>query len=188
MPLNKNQQKQFNMVCERIAAGASLVDVTKAKDVPSRDTINRWLAGDEDGELQGTYARARSSLFLFIICCFYANVQAVEGYKRLMFGMSIQQAFALNLCDLKEAKIPPINNVERYNDFACENLPYEGRLIPLTIQFIDNTLQRIVIIVSNEVNTRKPILEKILSRHRTFFAWPHNLFHILKHPSPDPSS
>ena len=61
MSLNKNQQKQFNMVCERIAAGASLVDVTKAKDVPSRDTINRWLAGDEDGGLQATYARAREA-------------------------------------------------------------------------------------------------------------------------------
>ncbi len=59
MPLNHNQQKQFNMVCARIARGESLRSACKDKDLPDRDTINRWLNADNDGALCGQYARAR---------------------------------------------------------------------------------------------------------------------------------
>ena len=59
MPLNHNQQKQFNMVCARIAGGESLRSACKDKDLPDRDTINRWLNADNDGALCGQYARAR---------------------------------------------------------------------------------------------------------------------------------
>ena len=59
MPLNHNQQKQFNMVCARIAGGESLRTICEDKDLPDRDTINRWLNTDNDGALCGQYARAR---------------------------------------------------------------------------------------------------------------------------------
>ncbi len=59
MPLNEKQQKQFNMVCERIAGGESLRSACKDKGLPDRDTINRWLNADNDGALCGQYARAR---------------------------------------------------------------------------------------------------------------------------------
>ncbi len=59
MALNHNQQKQFNMVCERIAGGESLRSACKDNDLPDRDTINRWLNADNDGALCGQYARAR---------------------------------------------------------------------------------------------------------------------------------
>ena len=59
MPLNDKQQLQFNMICARIAGGESLRTVCESKDLPDRDTINRWLNADSDGELCGQYARAR---------------------------------------------------------------------------------------------------------------------------------
>ncbi len=59
MPLNERQQKQFNMVCARIAGGESLRAICESEDLPDRDTINRWLNADSDGELCGQYARAR---------------------------------------------------------------------------------------------------------------------------------
>ena len=59
MPLNHNQQKQFNMVCARIAGGASLRTICLDEDLPDRCTVNRWLNSDNDGEICGQYARAR---------------------------------------------------------------------------------------------------------------------------------
>ena len=59
MALNKDKQKQFNIVCARIAGGESLRSACKDKDLPDRDTINRWLNADNDGALCGQYARAR---------------------------------------------------------------------------------------------------------------------------------
>jgi hypothetical protein len=47
------------MVCARIARGESLRSACKDKDLPDRDTINRWLNTDNDGALCGQYARAR---------------------------------------------------------------------------------------------------------------------------------
>ena len=60
MHLNKNQQKQFNKVCERIAAGASLRAVCQEDStLPTRETIRAWLSEEEDGELSAQYAQAR---------------------------------------------------------------------------------------------------------------------------------
>ncbi len=59
MALNEKQQKQFDMVCARIAGGESLRSACEDKDLPDRDTINRWLNADIDGALCGQYARAR---------------------------------------------------------------------------------------------------------------------------------
>ncbi len=59
MALNEKQQKQFNIVCARIAGGESLRFICEDKDLPDRDTINRWLNADNDGALCGQYARAR---------------------------------------------------------------------------------------------------------------------------------
>jgi hypothetical protein len=59
MPLNKNQQKQFDMVCERMARGESLVDICSDKNTPGYSTVTAWLRDDESGDLQAMYARAR---------------------------------------------------------------------------------------------------------------------------------
>ncbi len=59
MALNEKQQKQFNIVCARIAGGESLRFICEDKDLPDRDTINRWLNADNDGALCSQYARAR---------------------------------------------------------------------------------------------------------------------------------
>ena len=58
MSLNQNQQKQFDTICARIADGMSLRAACDFKDVPARETVRRWLSGDE-GTLCAQYARAR---------------------------------------------------------------------------------------------------------------------------------
>ncbi len=59
MALNDKQRNQFNTICARIAGGESLRTICEDKDLPDRDTINRWLNADNDGALCGQYARAR---------------------------------------------------------------------------------------------------------------------------------
>lgn len=51
-------------ICSRIADGKSLRTICKAEDMPSRDTVRRWLNGDavsekECIEFKAKYARAR---------------------------------------------------------------------------------------------------------------------------------
>ena len=66
MSLNKNQQKQFNMVCERIAGGESLRTICKDKDLPTARGVLKWLNADgNDAAVQtrpfsSTRRRARS--------------------------------------------------------------------------------------------------------------------------------
>ncbi len=59
MPLNKNQQKQFNMVCERIARGESLRTICKDKDMPTARGVLKWLNADGNDAAVQQYARAR---------------------------------------------------------------------------------------------------------------------------------
>ena len=59
MSLNKDQRKKFDTICERMGGGKSLRRICEADDnLPSRETIRRWLRDDNDGELCGQYARA----------------------------------------------------------------------------------------------------------------------------------
>ena len=59
MSLNKNQQKQFNMVCERIARGESLRTICKDKDMPTARGVLKWLNADGNDAAVQQYARAR---------------------------------------------------------------------------------------------------------------------------------
>ncbi len=59
MPLNKNQKKQFNMVCERIAGGESLRTICKDKDMPTARGVLKWLNADGNDAAVQQYARAR---------------------------------------------------------------------------------------------------------------------------------
>ena len=59
MPLNHNQQKQFNLVCARIAGGESLRTICLSKDLPTPQGVRKWLNADEGGKLVAQYARAR---------------------------------------------------------------------------------------------------------------------------------
>ncbi len=59
MPLNKNQQKKFNMVCERIARGESLRTICKDKDMPTARGVLKWLNADGNDAAVQPYARAR---------------------------------------------------------------------------------------------------------------------------------
>ncbi len=59
MALNAKQQHQFDKVCERLARGESLVDISSDKRMPGYSTVTAWLREDETGGLQAMYARAR---------------------------------------------------------------------------------------------------------------------------------
>ena len=59
MPLNKNQKKQFNMVCERIAGGESLRTICKDKDMPTARGVLKWLNADGNDAAVQQYAQAR---------------------------------------------------------------------------------------------------------------------------------
>ena len=59
MSLNKNQQKQFNMVCERIAGGESLRTICKDKDLPTARGVLKWLNADGNDAAVQQYAQAR---------------------------------------------------------------------------------------------------------------------------------
>ena len=59
MPLNKDQQKQFDTICARIAGGESLRTICLSKDLPTPQGVRKWLNADEGGELVARYARAR---------------------------------------------------------------------------------------------------------------------------------
>ncbi len=61
MKLNAKQLRQFDKVCKRIAEGMSLMQVTKAGDVPSYTTIGRWLLEDGGGGMRAKYALAREA-------------------------------------------------------------------------------------------------------------------------------
>lgn len=50
-------QELFDTICERIADGESLRDICSDEDMPSRQSVFRWLAADE--KLSDQYARAR---------------------------------------------------------------------------------------------------------------------------------
>ncbi len=59
MTLSTKQQRQFDKVCERLARGESLVDISNDKRMPGYSTVTAWLRDDETGGLQAMYARAR---------------------------------------------------------------------------------------------------------------------------------
>jgi hypothetical protein len=46
-------------ICERIAAGETLLDITDDEDMPARSTVTKWLMEDRGG-FYGQYARARA--------------------------------------------------------------------------------------------------------------------------------
>jgi hypothetical protein len=62
MLLNKDKQKQFNIVCAHIADGMSLVKACQQPDTPNRKTILNWLIADRGGELNLIYTRAREEM------------------------------------------------------------------------------------------------------------------------------
>ena len=59
MLLNKDKQKQFNIVCARIAGGKSLRAICEDDDLPTPQGVRKWLNADKEGELVAQYARAR---------------------------------------------------------------------------------------------------------------------------------
>ena len=59
MPLNDKQQKQFDIICARIAGGKSLRTICLDEDLPTPQGVRKWLNADKDGELVAQYARAR---------------------------------------------------------------------------------------------------------------------------------
>ena len=59
MLLNQDKQKQFDIICARIAGGESLRKICLAKDLPTPQGVRKWLNADKDGELVAQYARAR---------------------------------------------------------------------------------------------------------------------------------
>ena len=46
-------------ICERLSQGESLRKICSGEDMPSKSTVMRWLAGNE--EFRGQYARARDA-------------------------------------------------------------------------------------------------------------------------------
>lgn len=46
-----------NLICERIADGQSLRDLCEAEDMPSRETVRRWLSQNEAFRAQYAHAR-----------------------------------------------------------------------------------------------------------------------------------
>jgi len=59
MLLNKDKQKQFNIVCARIAGGKSLRAICEDDDLPTPQGVRKWLNADEGAKLVAPYARAR---------------------------------------------------------------------------------------------------------------------------------
>ncbi len=59
MSLNKDQQKQFNIVCARIAGGESLRTICEDKDLPTARGVLKWLNADGNDAAVRQYARAR---------------------------------------------------------------------------------------------------------------------------------
>ena len=59
MALNDKQQAQFDIVCKRIAGGMSLRSACELDDVPTAESIRKWLNADEEGKTVAQYARAR---------------------------------------------------------------------------------------------------------------------------------
>ena len=59
MALNTKQQKQFNMVCARIAGGESLRTICEDKGMPTARGVLKWLNADGNDAAVRQYARAR---------------------------------------------------------------------------------------------------------------------------------
>lgn len=47
-------------ICERLAAGESLLSICKDDDMPNRSTVQKWVVDDVQG-FSGSYARARDT-------------------------------------------------------------------------------------------------------------------------------
>jgi hypothetical protein len=52
-------RKLFNTICEQIAEGKSLREICKAKGMPHRSNVFRWI--DDDPTLRDQYVRAREA-------------------------------------------------------------------------------------------------------------------------------
>ncbi len=58
-PPSKYSQKVADMICERLAGGESLRSICRAKAMPNKATVFRWLAADAD--FAARYAHARDA-------------------------------------------------------------------------------------------------------------------------------
>ncbi len=83
MTLSTKQQRLFDKVCERLARGESLVDISNDKRMPGYSTVTAWLREDETGGLQAMYARAREDQADYM-----ADVMLAESRK----GDDVQRA------------------------------------------------------------------------------------------------
>lgn len=59
MALTEEQQKRFDAVCEQIAIGKSIPQISSMEGMPDKATIYRWIAKDE--EVCDKYTRAKST-------------------------------------------------------------------------------------------------------------------------------
>lgn len=94
----------------------------------------------------------------FALIAASAPVMAVDGYKDLKFGMSVDDVLQNQPCTLSEA-VSPISTVTYY---YCEDLPFGGDLVPGNAFFIDGKLLRFSIDLSTDagLGALKGLLDK----------------------------
>lgn len=93
-------QDIFDTICERISEGESLRDICSDEDMPSRQSVFRWLAADDKLRYQYTRAREEQADVIFDDCLSIAddarndwmerNGEEEAGYQ--LNGENIQRA------------------------------------------------------------------------------------------------
>lgn len=84
------------------------------------------------------------AIFLGLMIC-AASANAVDGYKGIKFGASIDEVKKTHLCTLKPYK----NDLPEMNTMACEDFKFSGETTAAMAVFIDKKFQRFAIILKN---------------------------------------
>lgn len=56
---HREQERQFELICSKIANGHGLVTICRDKALPGRDAVRKWMRNDVSGEMEARYALAR---------------------------------------------------------------------------------------------------------------------------------
>ena len=109
----------------------------------------------------------------FLLTCFVLtgtlNSYAVDGYEKYRFGMTLDEAKKMYSCVWEKQDIDfpgfMIRSNKRAALFKCSTYPYEQRKIECYLEFIDNTLQRIILDISAEEKRNRQALKVLKKRY-----------------------
>jgi hypothetical protein len=105
-------------------------------------------------------------LFVLTNC---GDLLAVDGFKEYKFGLSFEQAKKIGVCQWKKQDVDfrgfMIIGNKNADLYRCSNYAFDGRNSELYLEFVNNSLQRIILDISGDEQTNLKTLERFKKQY-----------------------